>query len=294
MSGADLWRGAANAWDCDEFEHVNVRYYMARLLDGLVGLQCLLGMTTGGSILSPVRHHVRFLREVRAGQAIHLTGGVVSVEANEAVVTQTLIHSHSGHPAAAFTSRVAHATASELRPFPWTDRVRARLEANRLERPDHALPRSVPDLDDPAPFYDRDSLKPSYLAVVASAETDVHHRLRDDALMGRFSDAAGQVFDPSAYDTPFRMGVAALETRIVRRAPAPRLGRQVAIRSGPAELTEKVERLVHEATGADDGEPLYSAELVAACFDLDRRRIVPFPESYREARATGLARRLGG
>ena len=33
MSGAaiELWRGCANAWECDHIGHLNTRYYMVRV-----------------------------------------------------------------------------------------------------------------------------------------------------------------------------------------------------------------------------------------------------------------------
>ena len=39
-----LWRGVANAWECDELGHLNVRFYLAKAAEAVGGLAQLLHM----------------------------------------------------------------------------------------------------------------------------------------------------------------------------------------------------------------------------------------------------------
>ena len=50
MSGLrDVSRGTANAWECDHLGHMNTRFYLARVEEGLATLGALLGVP-------PARH----------------------------------------------------------------------------------------------------------------------------------------------------------------------------------------------------------------------------------------------
>ena len=40
--GIEVWRGCVNTWECDEMGHLNVRFYVARAMEGLVGLAAAL------------------------------------------------------------------------------------------------------------------------------------------------------------------------------------------------------------------------------------------------------------
>jgi len=82
--GIEIWRGGVNTWECDEMGHMNVRFYVARAMEGLVGLAAALGLphafaAHAGATLLVREQHIRFLREARAGAALHMTGGVVVV-----------------------------------------------------------------------------------------------------------------------------------------------------------------------------------------------------------------------
>src|SRR5207245_4208280 len=102
----------------------NVRFYLAAANEGMANLAGALGMprayTAGASSTLLLReHHVRFLKEARAGAGLHMTGGVLAMDACEATLLLLLFHV-TGEPAAAITAKVAHVTPRDMRPFPWT------------------------------------------------------------------------------------------------------------------------------------------------------------------------------
>ncbi|MDP1964510.1 MAG: thioesterase family protein, partial [Reyranella sp.] len=68
----EIWRGGVNTWECDEMGHMNVRFYVTRAMEGLVGLAAALGLPhaftqEAGSTLIVGEQHIRFLREAHAG-----------------------------------------------------------------------------------------------------------------------------------------------------------------------------------------------------------------------------------
>ena len=51
----EVWRGAVNAWTCDEMGHMNVRFYLAHALEGLAGVALALGLDDAYSPKAPRR-----------------------------------------------------------------------------------------------------------------------------------------------------------------------------------------------------------------------------------------------
>ena len=136
--GVELWRGCCNAWECDEMGHMNVRFYLARAHEGLAGLLAAMGMEGAlrqGAEATAIAmdHHVRFLREARAGAPLVMTGGVLTLQETDARLVQIIRHVGSGEIAAAIQTVVRHVAGREARAFPWSESTRRR--AARLPTP---------------------------------------------------------------------------------------------------------------------------------------------------------------
>ena len=148
LAGLELWRGGVNTWECDEMGHLNVRFYVARAMEGLTGLASALGLagafrSHADTTLQVREQHIRFLREARPRAALHMVGGLIEIGECEARLFQMLVHSNSGEPAASFQTTVVHVTARDTRPFAWSDRTRALAEGLRMEPPAGTGPRSL-------------------------------------------------------------------------------------------------------------------------------------------------------
>src|ERR1700761_1671694 len=94
VSGAvEIWRGGVNTWECDEMGHMNVRFYVARFMEGLGGLALRLGLPQAFSAhanatLTVREHHIRFLKEAHAGAPLHMEGGVIEIDETGASLLQ--------------------------------------------------------------------------------------------------------------------------------------------------------------------------------------------------------------
>ena len=76
-NGVEIWRGGVTPWQCDEMGHMNVRFYLTIAAEGLTGLVAALGLPRAFSVDASstvvVReHHIRFLREARAGAGLFM------------------------------------------------------------------------------------------------------------------------------------------------------------------------------------------------------------------------------
>jgi acyl-CoA thioester hydrolase len=292
MNGVEVWRGGVNPWECDSMGHLNVRFYVARASEGLAGLAGALGMprafTRESTATLQVReHHIRFVREARPDDALHMTGGVVSMGEADAQVLLLLVHSGSGDVSAAIQARVAHVTPHEQVAFAWPERIVERARELTLEVPAAVRPRSLqPGGSAPSGNLARaiDLKLPSLSSgVVRAQDCDVFGRLDAEGFMARISDgysqwvgAGPQLGAPSRTKDGPRIGGAAVEMRLAYAA-WPRAGDRIELRSGLKAVTPKTQTVVHWMLDPLTGQPWAAAEHVFVGLDLDARKLAEFP-----------------
>jgi acyl-CoA thioester hydrolase len=288
--GLEVWRGGVNTWECDAMGHMNVRFYVARAMEGLVGLASALGLNgafreRANATLLVKDHHIRFLREARAGAPLHMVAGVLDIQECEARFLQLLVHSTTGDLAASFQTVVAHATARDERAFPWSDSTRLAAERLMIEAPGQAAPRSlgVGPSARRACLAEAEALDLVRLGTgaIGVGDCDVFGRMRPEVMVGRVSDGVpglGAVLlagsGGTVQERPSGIGGAVLEYRIAYLA-WPRAGDRYVIRSGLAAVGDKTHNYIHWMLDPETGRPWGSSEAVAISLDLAARRIVP-------------------
>ena len=287
--GIEVWRGGVNAWECDDMGHLNVRFYVARAMEGLVGLAGALGMPgafrqQANATLVVKDHHIRFLKEARSRAPLHMVAGVLELDESHGRFLQLLFHSATGEIAASFQTVVSHATATDGRPFPWSARARELADSLKIETPHHAAPRSLglEPASGAASLAAAERLGLIRLGggAVGAGDCDVFGRMRPDCFIGRVSDgipglgAALRSVDGQARLEQQGVGGAALEYRVSYSA-WPRAGDRFEIRSGLADFGERTQRLVHWILDPESGQAWATAEAVAVALDLELRRIIP-------------------
>ena len=284
----EVWSGGVNTWECDEMGHLNVRFWVAKSLEGLAGLALRLDMprafsTAAGATLVVREQHIRFLREARAGATLTMTGGVVEMGESEARLMLVIRHD-SGEPAATFQTVVAHVTAHDLRPFPWPDRIRAAAEVLAVDVPAFAAARSR----DLAPVESQAGLARAEalgltrlgLGVLQPQECDTFGRMRAETVIGRISDTVGRMYPPEGGVTG--RGGAVVEYRILHLA-WPRAGDHLEIRSGHVGCDARTRTVLHWMLDPVTGRPWATAVAVGVTFDLETRKLVEIPPETQAA-----------
>jgi len=308
LPGVEIWRGGVNTWDCDEMGHMNVRFYVARAMEGLAGLAAELGLPHAFSpyanaTLVVREQHIRFLREAHAGAALHMLGGVIEITDTEARLLQLLVHTATGQLAATFQTTVAHVTPREGEAFPWRGVTRQRAEALKIEVPELARARSLDlapvETTASLPRADDLGLKRIGLGALSPTDCDVFGRMRAEQFIGRVSDGIGAFIGPfrdtvvaHAEAKPGRVGGAVLEYRIVQLA-WPRAGDRVELRSGLVGSDSRAMRVVHWMLDPTTGQPWGTSEAVAITFDLDARKVVPISPAAQAELARSAVAGLG-
>ena len=287
-----LWSGIANTWDCDEMGHMNVRVYVEKAMEGLGNFAGAIQMphafhANAPSTLMVAEHHIRYIREAHAGYPLRMTGCVLEWDETSALLYQEIRHG-DGRPAAAFRTRVVHVEAKTGKPFAWSTRSRAQLEALLDTAPDDTKPRGLDPAAAPvdakmaaistvetcgAPEIGRGLFQPR--------ETDIFGRVAAPWFMGRISDSVPTLLHDwrskvAASKEGARMGGAVLEYRLIYRK-WPRAGDRYVIHTSLANVAEKTHSLSHWMLDPDTGAAWITSEAVAVTFDLDTRKVIPTP-----------------
>lgn len=300
-AGIEIWRGSVNTWECDQMGHLNVRFYVARATEGLAGLAAALGLPQAFSSRSEATlivkdHHIRFLREARAGDPLFMRGGVIAIEENQARLLQLLLHARSGELAASFQTVVTHVTAREERPFSWSPLTRELADRLVVPIPDRAAPRSL-SLDPPSgaaslAAADRMDLIHLGAGAFVASDCDAFGRVSAEHIVGRIADGvpilAGALGGRTA-QPPANVGGAVLEYRLAYAA-WPRAGDRFIVRSGLVGFDDRVQRFAHWMLDPNSGAAWATSEAVAVGLDLSARKITLIGEETKRL----LARRVIG
>jgi acyl-CoA thioester hydrolase len=300
-TGVEVWRGGVTHWECDQMGHLNIIFYVAKSMEGLMGLAAELGMPQAFSPRADItlivrEQHIRFLREARTGAPLAMTAGVVEMSETEARLVLLMRHA-DGALAATFQTVVACCAAGDGLPVPWPDPVRARAEAFRAEVPAEAVARSIA-LQPPTTTASLQravdlGLHRTGLGAVRVGDCDVFGRMRAEQLISRVFEGSSHLAwarrlaagEPQAAN----IGAAALEYRLAYFA-WPKAGDRVELRSGWASVDSRVRRSVHWLLDPVTGRCWGGAEAVLAVFDTQTRKIVTLsPEAVAVAQAETIA-----
>ncbi|MBP9233864.1 MAG: acyl-ACP thioesterase [Hyphomonadaceae bacterium] len=287
----EVYRGSINTWECDEMGHMNVRFYVAKMMEGLAEFAHIVGLeyafrSSGPSTLRPRDQHIRFIREVRAGEPFTMSACVLEVSDSSVLLYQQTNHMN-GQPSASYRTWVDHIDVSTGFAFPWSDETRDRLAALMGEAPTACAPRSINLSVKPqatVALADADAAGAPVIGrgVVLPNQCDLAGAMLPEFFLGRVSDSIGHLLRPwraqlakqaEARGETVRMGGAVLEYRLVYRR-WPRAGDRFVIRTGRGFQKEKTHSFVHWIMNPDTGEPWCTTEAVAVALNLETRKIM--------------------
>lgn len=262
------YRGSVNAWECDENAHLNVRFYVEKHWQTLVGgLEHLpLAESVQRDQLSSRVHlqHIRFLAESRLAQALSGYVGVVAVGVDHVDVLTELRHSFTDKPSSTCIHRL---------------RVNGAQVSESL--PDYAQPRGLADEDLKYAALSLSDL-PAYgfqtigLGSVLEHECDHEGRLQLHHYMGRLSDSMPHLWGllrPHEGNEDETEGGAVLEYRLRYHEPL-RRHQSFQLSSGVAEVAPKIQKFAHLMFNSNSGLLCASAQAVAVRMDLLARKAI--------------------
>lgn len=130
----ETYRGAVAAWECDEFGHMNVQFYTARMSDGFWQLLTALGMGPGVRRerqigIVAIDNSSQYRREVRAGELIRVESAPVEIGEKSVVLQHRLLSGESGELAFTSTAKSVCFDLKARRSMPFPPDIRATIEA---------------------------------------------------------------------------------------------------------------------------------------------------------------------
>lgn len=257
-----------NTWNCDEVGHMNVQFYVAAASDANRAFAVAHGVTD--PVIS-TRDHIRFHRELRAGDIFAVTSAVSGTHETGLTLSHELTNSASGVLSATLTCNTTLPRHIADGPFEGLN--------------DAARPRGVPgtsslphlQLDDQASL----RLIPIYQGVVYPEHCDEAGLMRQQHIMARFSDGAAHLWQHVGFDRDTmlkaRRGTVVLEMRLDRLADV-RAGTVLVGKSAMVEVMGRVLRFAHFLFDASTGALVATGEAAAVMLDLDARKTVPFSD----------------
>lgn len=270
------FKGSVNRWECDENDHLNVRFYSRMAAEALANALADQGVRAPGRI---TLQHMRYLAEARLATPVSGHVACVGVTGPRLRHLIELRHSFSGVVLAAFLSE----SCIEHHGLP--DKADQPL-------PPHAGPRGLEREDSPFGVIRRPDAANLGFAligkgVISRAECDADGLFPAHALMGRMSDAMPNLWavlqtaeEQSARSNGFQGG-AVLEYRMWHHGVL-RAGDRYEVWSGVREVGAKLQRFVHLMFDAGSDACVMSGEAVAVVLDLQARKAVEIPMERRQ------------
>ena len=265
----ETYRGTVFRWEVDHNDHFTVAYYFARIADAGQNLLGALGL--GPAEARTVDCFVRYLRELRVGDIMHVDSGVIAVEPDELVLGHKLFDTGDAVLCTTVEQRV-RVTA------PLDAVCRRRVEERRVAwdgpaRERRPRPSHLDGLRDSA----QDTVKPAEIDVTGGAGLS-HYIHRFSAANGHAIAAFGMT---PQYMRAQQRGFSTFEFQLELGAPL-RAGDSVRVRSGVLHVGNSSLRLLHVMTREPSGEVVASLEQSGVHFDQEARRPAPLPDPLRQ------------
>jgi acyl-CoA thioesterase FadM len=290
----ETYRGTVYRWEVDQVDHFTVAFYFARFEDATDAILHDLGLDAvalagGGRACVTTGGYVRYRRELRVADILHIRTGVLAVAEEGLRLVHEVIDSADGALCTTFEQDVALVDRASRARRPLTAGQRDAALARRVEATPADDGKSVPaSPKGDGGFIDstRDAIKPAEANALGEAGLA--------AYIHRFSAANSQVlaafgFTP-VYSRQERRAYSTFEFRLTFPGVL-RVGDLAHVRTALLHVGNSSIRIFHRMANARTGEPVATLEQAGVHLDLDARRPAPLPAALRERAATLLARR---
>ncbi len=99
----ETYRGRVAFSECDHFGHMSMQFYVARVSDATVTLGNAIGLTasyirTQRQILVTVHQEISYLAQLRAGDLVVMSSGLLSIEGNKLRFMHRMTRLEDGEP----------------------------------------------------------------------------------------------------------------------------------------------------------------------------------------------------
>lgn len=286
FTGIPTYQGMVCAWECDENEHMNVQFYVAKI-DEAARLFFLMhglshrALSDQALSISPRTTHCRYHKELRAGALVSVKTHVVQASSDKLVLCHVLSDGATDDIAATLVVRY-DLQNSDGQTIPWNDAQCTDFARAKADLPASAQARSIVQDEVPAPLTLATSfdlpLFDIFRGIVQTEHCCAQGFMRSQFLMGRISDGAGHLWQTVGFDryrlVKDNLGTVVLETRVDFYQPVT-AGQGLIIRSALLSVTGRTLHYRHFIFDMESGVQVGGGEVVALLMDMDTRKSVP-------------------
>lgn len=282
MALISCYYGSVNRWECDENDHLNVRFYAQKINQSV---DVFLHETLGTNSLAIVGQHIRFVQEARIATPLRVDCALLAVGPGFWDILSLMHQNLTDTPVAGFITRVAgeHLASADAPVC--------------VSAPDWAAPRGLdPEHPFPLPLSAALAIEQGFLTmgrgVIGRAECDDQGVALPEVYIGRISDGMPNLwaFTSDSVEAEQRqsgaLGGAALEYQLDVLAPLNN-GDVFSHVSGIRKIGNKTQHMVHLLLNETRDEIALRAEAIGVGMDLETRRAVPI-SATRRAQLEGL------
>jgi acyl-CoA thioesterase FadM len=267
----ETYRGTVFRWEVDANDHFTVAYYLARFSDAAITTLHSLGLGPAPT----VDCYIRYTRELRVNDLMHVTTGVIGADAGSLTLGHKLFETTDN----ALCTTVEHRLAVTLTPEQRRAADARRVTWDVPAREARPRPKTLDGFRASA----RDAVKPD--------EVDAVGRITLPAAIHRFSAANGHVLAAFGL-TPRYMrdhdrGFSTFEFQLGFEAGV-RDGDPLVVRSALTHVGNSSMRILHVMTDERSGERVATLEQSGVQLDLGARRPAPLALALREQAMTLL------
>ncbi len=288
MAWRETYRGTVHRWEVDHVDHFTVAYYFARFQEVTASLLEAAGLaggsaTPGGAACEVERCHVRYVRELRAGDLFHIQSGIAAADDGALTLVHEVYDSSDGALCSTVEQRAVAGRSGGAAPGR-AGAQRAAIEAHRVPWDPPGGPPAVAWPESDRGFFDsaRDRIRP--------ADLDADGRATWSAYIHQFSAANGHSIAAfgmtPGYMRQERRGFSTFEFKLALSG-ALRAGDAAVVQSALLQVGKSSLRLLHRLSNGRTGELVATLEQAGVHLDLAARRPMPLPEALLE-RARGL------
>ena len=290
-SWLETYRGMVYRWEVDNVDHFTVAFYFARFEDATLALLHAVGLDPdalagAGQSAVTVECNVRYRRELRVGDILHIRSGVTDAGDDGLAVAHEVVDSGDGTVCTSVEQKIVLIDAASRQRRPLTPAQRQAVLARRVEAaPPEGTTSEYPESDEGFVDSAADAIKP--LEVNTAGEAGFA------AYIHRFTAANGQLLGAFGLTPEYcrreHRGFSTFDFRL-RFLGSLRAGDLVRVRSGLLHVGNSSIRILHRLTNGRTGALVSTLEQGGVNLDLDARRPSPLPPDLRERALTLLIR----
>lgn len=278
---SESYTSSVNRWECDENDHMNVRFYLRKSMEvlhlglaelGLIEPEKLAQLNT-----SIRRQHMRFLSEAKFSTPISGRLGVIAVQNNRAEVLTELRHS--------VTNKVLMNIVHEIQlPSPIG---KGAAQLSLIPLPGNAGPRGIAAEDSPHSGVTREELLTNGFISAGGGvihEDECERGVMDWSVhMGRVSDLMPTLWArlTGTHNNPEESGIgrAVLEHRLTPHNSLA-AGSRFEMLSALTKIQGKAQELTHFMFDLEHEKPVFCSQVMSITIDLVTRKAIALPKAY--------------